>query len=149
MSKKEKIMYASVSETGSSKLQPEDETQVQLRQFVALGTGLSMLQPEDNTRVQPRQSIVQKRVGTVLASPESTKHGGDNDSEDDEESEDEDVVAKYNRMAGEIHRERRAPRKHNHRGHDDRTRDLRAAFTRATKEDGGALINGHICNACW
>ncbi|KAF8802316.1 hypothetical protein BYT27DRAFT_7261096 [Phlegmacium glaucopus] len=166
----------SIASAGSLKLQPEDETQVQLRQFVAPGTGLSTLQPEDNTRVQPRQSIVRKCVGTVLASPESTKHvrtetdhpkfagttpahdtdehmdytmqGGDNDSEDDEESEDEDAVAKYNRMAEEIHRERSAPRKHNHRGHDDRTRDLRAAFTRATKEEGGALINGHICNAC-
>ncbi|KAF8801928.1 hypothetical protein BYT27DRAFT_7215797 [Phlegmacium glaucopus] len=77
-----------------------------------------------------------------------TTQGRDDDSEGDEESEDEDVVAKYNQMAEEIHRECRAPQKHNHRGHDDHTRDLRAAFTRATKEEGGVLINGHVCNAC-
>lgn len=39
-------------------------------------------------------------------------------------------------------------RKHNHRGHDDHTRDLRAMFTKVTWNEDVKTLNGHICNVC-
>ena len=77
------------------------------------------------------------------------------------------ALEQYNRMAEEIQHERKvclhfqvgdycsltfldmqAPRKHGNRGHDDRTADLRATFTKATKEEDGRKLDGHICNCC-
>lgn len=39
-------------------------------------------------------------------------------------------------------------RNHNHRGQDERTRDLRAMFTKATRTNDQKTENGHICNVC-
>ncbi|KAF8808237.1 hypothetical protein BYT27DRAFT_7210985 [Phlegmacium glaucopus] len=143
---------------GSSMLQPDDETWVQPRQPTTRKHASAVLPSPRSTKHVRAETNHPKLARTTPAQhtdepTDYTMQGRDDDSEDEEsegdESEDEDAVAKYNRMAEEIHCERWAPRKHNHRGHDDRTRDLRAAFTRATKEEGGVRINGHICNACW
>ncbi|KAF9471286.1 Sec63-domain-containing protein [Pholiota conissans] len=41
-----------------------------------------------------------------------------------------------------------APRKHNHWGNGERTRDIREMFMQATKKEGDKTLEGRICNVC-
>ncbi|RDB19238.1 hypothetical protein Hypma_013493 [Hypsizygus marmoreus] len=74
---------------------------------------------------------------------------GDTESTADDETEPEDAnQSKYEQMKADAERDRQPKRKHNHRGQDERTQDIRTCFTKATREIDGKMRDGHICEIC-
>ncbi|KAG6829548.1 hypothetical protein H0H87_010965 [Tephrocybe sp. NHM501043] len=85
----------------------------------------------------PRKRARSRTIGHTATKRSRTQNLEDNESKHDGDDD----------MQGTL--EADAPkRKHAPRGQDTRTEDIRALFTKETREFGGKDVVGHICNIC-